>query len=415
MSAHDEQRLYAGGERRQLWARDSSLPPDAPLVRIRPGEAELLRPLCKQSRLICPFPGCESPELNTAGGPVRRDHFRHVQRSVQLEHHPETYFHVVGKAAVAEWLRGQGADVEIRIESRLPNNQRPDVLAAFPDGRRVAFEVQYAPLEIETWQRRHDGYRSQGITDFWFWGHTSTHLRRAYGEDGARGFYRLSAVQQQLERNRIRVYWLDPDELALATRLIEAGADTWRRDIGQLAWSALSECRIDGYEIASPAEDAEREAAAALEQQGKPTRWQRLVDDAERQERVRAEELRRQEEMARRAELRKQEPRAIDLPGTRASPPRAPKPPSAQPQGGLAPIARFSDPSRRREAIEAALAPHVGVTLPTPAVLALLRTDGISVADFVGEAERLRRDGVIAFSRFSLTGGRITVKGRGPF
>jgi hypothetical protein len=412
MNVNADQRLYAGGERRQLWARDSMLPPEAPLVRVASGQADLLRPLCKSGRLVCPFPGCESPALNTAGGPVRRDHFRHVQRSAQLEHHPETYFHVVGKAFIADWLRKQDADVDVRIEQRLPNDQRPDVLATFVDGRRLAFEVQYAPIELAVWRRRHHGYRAQGITDFWFWGHTYSHLRRAYGAEGTTGFHRLSAVHQLLERIGMRVYWLDPDELALGTRLIESGAGTWRRDIAQIAWSPLASCHLDGITLISPAELEEQRAAAELNAAGRKTRWQQLIEAHEYEERARADRQLREEADARRAELRRRHPPwEIELPPNNARR-RHPRPSQPVPTVRVPQVPRYPDPARRREVIEKAFAPYIGQVVRVPEMLKMLAEQHeISVIDFVDEMEKLKRDGFISYAAMSLTGGRMKING----
>jgi hypothetical protein len=59
------------------------------------------------------------------------------------------------------------------------NGQVPDVLVVFPDGRRFAFEIQYAPLTIDAWRARHAGYRAQDIVDIWLFGHIPPHLRVA--------------------------------------------------------------------------------------------------------------------------------------------------------------------------------------------------------------------------------------------
>lgn len=41
--------------------------------------------------------------------------------------------------------------------------RRADVLLTAPDGRRVAFEVQYSPISAEHWHERHDSYRAQDM------------------------------------------------------------------------------------------------------------------------------------------------------------------------------------------------------------------------------------------------------------
>jgi hypothetical protein len=412
-SGNRHEQMFAGGERRQLWARDTTLPPDAPLVRIAPGQAKELRPLCKSGQLVCPFPGCSSPPLNTAGGPRRRDHFRHVQRAAQRDHSPETFFHVVGKHLVADWLRQQGAEVEVRIEPRLANDQRPDVLANFPDGSRVAFEVQYAPLSVEAWQRRHDGYRQWGITDYWLFGHLHPQLRRAYGVYRDQGFYQLSQLQQTLEQQRRRVRWLDPDELQLGTRLVETGEAPPNLELCQIGWDALADCRIEDGRLVSPTDRRERTAADEREKRRHPTRWRQLVDAREQAERAHQAMLQHQEQLAarRRLELRQRpQPQRVEVEPAAPVVHLRPQPRRRQPDVKVpVDVPRYPDPERRREVIERTLAQHAGKTLSIRQVLALLAVERISIADFVDEAMALQRDGVVSFAPFSLSAGWVRI------
>jgi len=60
----------------------------------------------------------------------------------------------------------------------------PDVLVEFPDGRRFAFEIQYAAMTQDEWTWRQTGYLLQGITPIWIFGHLPRYLRRdSYDED----------------------------------------------------------------------------------------------------------------------------------------------------------------------------------------------------------------------------------------
>ena len=412
--------MYSGGDFRQLWARDTTEPPDAPLVRIELGEADALRSLCKEGRLTCPFPGCISPALNTAGGPLRRDHFRHVHRAVQVEHHPDTFFTYVGKQALAAWLRRQGAEVEVRLDPRLPHEARPDVLASFDGDRRFAFEVQYPPITIETWQRRHESYAQAGIHDFWLFGHLRSQLRRAHGEERQRGFYALSAFQRVLVESGMPLYWINPDDLVLGTRMVETGERTWRDDITLIGWDPFDACYLRGTALVSPTSERETARADELRRAGQRTRSDELAEERGREVRRRLDEQRRREEAvaraeeaARLAEVRGRQPvREVESPAPQSSrlPIREPPLPRIIPRR----VPDFHDPTCRREVIEQALEPHVGKRMRTPEMIALLAEHGISLNDFVFEVSGLKRDGVISYGTLSLTGGWIDVPEKRP-
>ena len=64
-------------------------------------------------------------------------------------------------------------------QETLNNGQRPDVLVSMPGGQLFAFELQYSPLSVSEWRRRHDGYVTQRVIDVWLFGHLPPHLRRS--------------------------------------------------------------------------------------------------------------------------------------------------------------------------------------------------------------------------------------------
>jgi hypothetical protein len=97
------------------------------------------------------------------------------------------------------------------------------VLVCFPDGRRVAFEVQYAALTIDAWRARHAGYRAQGIVDSWLFGHIPPHLRAARSRPGAPLRFVFSHLLEALELAGGIARWIDPDERAIRTPLHTIG------------------------------------------------------------------------------------------------------------------------------------------------------------------------------------------------
>ncbi|WP_054813818.1 competence protein CoiA family protein [Nocardia arizonensis] len=102
----------------------------------------------------------------------RRPHFAHPPGYAPPsgEHHPETVWHLNGKATLARWARTQADVVEVRMEAWLPQRERrSDVRVVFVNGREVALEVQGGALTDEEWTSRHDDYRRNGVVDVWLW------------------------------------------------------------------------------------------------------------------------------------------------------------------------------------------------------------------------------------------------------
>ncbi|WP_328397986.1 competence protein CoiA [Nocardia sp. NBC_00416] len=109
-------------------------------------------------------------------GGQRRPHFAHPPgfAPVGSRHHPETLWHLTGKAVLAEWALRQPGVVEADTEVWMPRRERrADVRVVFADRREVALEVQRGPLTDAEWSQRHHDYRRNGVVDVWFWHPTS--------------------------------------------------------------------------------------------------------------------------------------------------------------------------------------------------------------------------------------------------
>lgn len=217
--------LHPAGTQRpavQVFARDTHAPPEAPLVRLQRGQADLLRPLTRSGQLICPIDGCADPRLTTRGG-SRRDHFAHRHRSGP-EHGAETIAHHTAKHLLAAWLRQQHPNAKVYPDTRdVEDGQRPDVLlelnptagnnagistaddstvsrnieergnpqsdgSAPPRYDRIAYEVQFAGLTVAQWRERHQRYAALGIRDVWLFGGRRYHrpTRSALASERAR-------------------------------------------------------------------------------------------------------------------------------------------------------------------------------------------------------------------------------------
>jgi Competence protein CoiA-like family len=249
-------------EVRQLFARDRRLPPDAPLVFIEIGAAGRLRADCAAGQLVCPVPDCPDPRLITRGG-TRRDHFAHRHVVDATSHAPERWYHLCAKHLIGDWARHRYPRARVQVDHEaVDNGQVPDVLVAFPDGRRFAFEVQYAPLTIDAWCARHDGYRALGIGDIWLFGHIPPHLRAARAEPGQPTRFVFSHLLEAVELAGCMARWIDPDERAVRTPLHAVG---WRRvRSGSGAWllveappEPLEACALDAGGLHAPADVAQ--------------------------------------------------------------------------------------------------------------------------------------------------------------
>ena len=296
-------------ESRQVWARDTRRP-GIELVFLRRGDADELRDACRRGWLVCPLPDCPDPAFTTRSG-VYRDHFVHVGHATK--HAAETLAHFTAKHMVGQWLRKRHPDVSVTVdESTVETGQRPDVLAVFPDGARLAFEVQYAGLSYEAWAARHEGYASAGIRDIWLWGHLRRWMRPPRSRSGNDRHEQAKAEEQPLldrvvvhrdilcriDEEASPLFWVDPERREIITRRrFPERPDEWSGgraylhvDVGR---DELALCRIERGALWTPARhrddviEAERRRA---EERAKEARRLTLEAELERRERAAAEE-----------------------------------------------------------------------------------------------------------------------------
>lgn len=144
-------------------------------VRIAPGAAGTLRPLCKAGRLVCPIDGCTTPQLNTVSGYSRGttwvpDYFRHVAVADEGLHRGESAMHLLAKMHIQDWAISSGfeAVVERKVDHA---HRRPDVTIVDPrSGRRLLVEVQFSPITVSDWRRRNDDLTAARDETMWLWG-----------------------------------------------------------------------------------------------------------------------------------------------------------------------------------------------------------------------------------------------------
>jgi hypothetical protein len=149
----------------EVFARDMRLPESAPLVYLGRGEAQLRRPDARAGHLQWPLPTCSDRRLTTRGGPTVRDHFAHLASS-NGPHEYQTLAHHTAKHLLGRAIAAALPEARVFLDTHaVDNGARPDVLVELPNGKQVAYEVQYAALTPDRWQERHDRYAQDGIRD----------------------------------------------------------------------------------------------------------------------------------------------------------------------------------------------------------------------------------------------------------
>ena len=160
-----------------------------------------------RTELLCPVPSCPAPAIDAVHRKLHRDGFRHRSGA---EHGSESLFHLEGKGRIARWLRSTYpyANVAEEQPTTADRERVADVMATFPDGQRVAFEVQYATLTVDEWRTRHESYRAQGIIDVWLFGHHG----RQFKTGKTAGDVTLNAVHRELVAGGGTLLWFNPFE-----------------------------------------------------------------------------------------------------------------------------------------------------------------------------------------------------------
>lgn len=227
----------------QIFARWAA-EPDRPLFKLPVGGANDVRQDVNAGALICPIHDCSNPLLRVRGK-SRRDHFAH--RALDEGHGRETLAHHTSKHLIARRLRELYPDAQVHPDTKeTEDGARPDVYVILADGTQLAYEVQFAHLTPEDWQRRHDRYAAAGIKDVWLFG-GPTYLRTPTGDDRMARW--LPFFDGVLEENRPIVF-IDPmkervgvahsnrarDILAVRNR-----SRLWPQDQTAVRWSPLGQ------------------------------------------------------------------------------------------------------------------------------------------------------------------------------
>jgi hypothetical protein len=214
---------FRDNEYRQVWAlrRDSGEP-----VYLAEGAADARRDEAKRD-WRCPVPGCEDP-ISTRGG-TKRDHFFHLGETTGHGGH-EGDMHLQAKAMLAAWVRAGGVTAveEMSVKDRERGiDRRADVMACWPDGHQVAFEVEYKSFDPRDWRAKHDEYRSAGVPCVWLFGHLPRYLAsppkpEEWPGDEPWDRLRWRELTSAVARAGMPVLFINPIEQAVAT-VVEYG------------------------------------------------------------------------------------------------------------------------------------------------------------------------------------------------
>lgn len=159
----------------------------------------------KAEDIVCPL--CEAPMVIVAGS-IRIHHFRHKANcNSDYKSHPESYEHLRTKALVAQnvgkWFK-EFTSAEPRLEVPIPEVKRiADVMFIFPNGWRVACEVQLASITIDELQQRTDDYLRAGVDVFWFLGKNAASESNIRWATAQQGFAIILQYSEQKHTSRI--------------------------------------------------------------------------------------------------------------------------------------------------------------------------------------------------------------------
>lgn len=131
------------------------------------------------ANMVCPV--CEQGMIIKAGS-IIQSHFAHKPGRDDCPYAAysagESPAHRAAKLivrdALSDWFK-EYIDAEGSLEVYIPDvmharNRIADILFSFPNGWRVAHEIQLAPITPAELQERSDDYMSAGIDCFWWFG-----------------------------------------------------------------------------------------------------------------------------------------------------------------------------------------------------------------------------------------------------
>lgn len=165
---HSEFREWARaelGDSRQIYAREADAPLYHPLVFMPDDAAQEFREAAKSGALICPVPGCSSPNLTTRGSHDRRDHFVHLKAPADPEHR-RTYTRLATQRLLYDWVTDQDHVIDVG-EGIGEAGVAILLFVRLKDWSRVALCYVDSKLGADAWEEQNDFLRSEDIAASW--------------------------------------------------------------------------------------------------------------------------------------------------------------------------------------------------------------------------------------------------------
>lgn len=243
--AREEIASFFVGEFRQVWAvdRETGRPHYLP-----EGGADEFRTVARE-RWKCPFPHCEVP-ITTRGG-SRRAHFVHLGQPGH-ETGGESEAHLAAKAMLADWARtlipsgGQVWQEEPVRSGPLDVHRVADVMATWPDGLKMAFEVEYKAFTGAGWVTKQADYDRVGIGSVWLVGHTRVPQRQGFSPAGRGAWVHLSPLAQAITGSGRHLFVVNPMTRQVGTVAADLSlSDRPRGDLGLLLVDDIDQCTLD--------------------------------------------------------------------------------------------------------------------------------------------------------------------------
>ena len=243
--AREEIASFFVGEFRQVWAvdRETGRPHYLP-----EGGADEFRTVARE-RWKCPFPDCEVP-ITTRGG-SRRAHFVHLGQPGH-ETGGESEAHLAAKAMLADWARtlipsgGQVRQEEPVRSGPLDVHRVADVMATWPDGLKMAFEVEYKAFTEAAWAAKQADYDRVGIGSVWLVGHTRVTPRQGFSPAGRGAWVHLSPLAQAITGSGRHLFVINPMTRQVGTVAANQDlSDRPRGDVGLLLVDDIDQCTLD--------------------------------------------------------------------------------------------------------------------------------------------------------------------------
>ncbi|MFD7308561.1 competence protein CoiA family protein [Promicromonospora sp. NPDC059942] len=233
---------FLNRETRQVWARHRIT---GEPVFIAPGAAAEVRKTAR-AEWTCLVPGCEVA-ISTRGG-SKRDHFFHVT-AVEHPGGPESANHLASKAMLAQWATREANIGAVVVEEQtlknveLEINRRPDVLVTWPEGQRLALEVEYKHFPTELWAAKQTDLDREEVTVTWLVGHT-----RVQQDPKFASAVRVPALGRTLAAADRHVLVINPATLQIGTLAGDSRFTTRLRTWESTAWLRIDDldtCVLD--------------------------------------------------------------------------------------------------------------------------------------------------------------------------